>query len=126
MFSYRDSVHGLSFRTGTASTQAQRDTLSSPPGTGGVARSAGVVAHKLSSSTDRPSCAVGAAVPPVPGGEPRVLVSHGIPGAACVAAAGHCPGLEIDTDRLHVTEASPSRQHLDLMSHRFQFLDRFR
>src|SRR6185436_5903769 len=45
---------------------------SSPPGTGGVARSAGVVAHRQSSSIDHPSCAVGAASPPVPGGEPRV------------------------------------------------------
>src|SRR5262245_15211407 len=44
-------------------------TLYSPPGTGGVARSAGVVAHTASSSTDHPSCAAGAASPPVPGGE---------------------------------------------------------
>src|SRR5262245_46630646 len=43
----------------------------SPPGTGGVARSAGVVAHRQSSSTEHPSCAVGAASPPVSGGEPR-------------------------------------------------------
>src|SRR5262245_23127763 len=44
---------------------------SSPPGTGGVARSAGVVAHRQSSSSDHPSCAVGAASPPVSGGESR-------------------------------------------------------
>src|SRR5262245_34806064 len=48
----------------------QRSARGSPPGTGGVARSAGVVAHVKPSATDHPSCA---ASPPVPGGEPLTL-----------------------------------------------------